>query len=65
MWPLIVNNDMEKMTLSAGLAMLIGEHTTIYPQVMAGSALAIWPMVLLFLVFQKQFIQGVALTGIK
>ena len=65
MWPLIVNNDMENMTLSAGLAMLIGEHTTIYPQVMAGSALAIWPMVLLFLVFQKQFIQGVALTGIK
>lgn len=36
MWPLIVNNSMEKMTLSAGLAMLIGEHTTYYPQVMAG-----------------------------
>ncbi len=37
MWPLIVNNAMTKMTLSAGLAMLIGEHTTIYPQVMAGT----------------------------
>lgn len=65
MWPLIVNNAMEKMTLSAGLAMLIGEHTTVYPQVMAGSAMAVWPMVILFLIFQKHFIEGIALTGIK
>jgi multiple sugar transport system permease protein len=65
MWPLIVNNSMTKMTLSAGLAMLIGEHTTYYPQVMAGSALAIWPMILLFLLFQRQFIEGIAMTGIK
>lgn len=65
MWPLIVNNAMDKMTLSAGLAMLIGEHTTIYPQVMAGSAMAVWPMIILFLIFQKHFIQGIALTGIK
>lgn len=65
MWPLIVNNAMDKMTLSAGLAMLIGEHTTIYPQVMAGSALAVWPMILLFLMFQKHFVEGIALTGIK
>lgn len=65
MWPLIVNNAMDKMTLSAGLAMLIGEHTTIYPQVMAGSAMAVWPMVILFLIFQKNFIEGIALTGIK
>jgi multiple sugar transport system permease protein len=65
MWPLIVNNSMTKMTLSAGLAMLIGEHTTYYPQVMAGSALAIWPMILMFLLFQRQFIEGIAMTGIK
>ncbi len=65
MWPLIVNNSMTKMTLSAGLAMLIGEHTTYYPQVMAGSALAIWLMILLFLLFQRQFIEGIAMTGIK
>lgn len=65
MWPLIVNNSMVKMTLSAGLAMLIGEHTTYYPQVMAGSALAVFPMLVLFLIFQRQFIEGIALTGIK
>mgnify|MGYP000929351411 CR=1 FL=1 len=65
MWPLIVNNSMNKMTLSAGLAMLIGEHTTIYPVVMAGGLLAIWPMILLFFIFQKQFIEGIATTGVK
>ncbi len=65
MWPLIVNNSLSKMTLSAGLAMLIGEHTTYYPQVMAGSVMAVWPMILLFLLFQNQFIEGISATGIK
>ena len=65
MWPLIVNNSMEKMTLSAGLAMLIGEHTTYYPQVMAGGIIAILPMIVLFFFFQKQFVEGIGTTGVK
>ena len=65
MWPLIVNNSMEKMTLSAGLAMLIGEHTTYYPQVMAGGMIAILPMMIIFFLFQKQFVEGIATTGVK
>ncbi len=65
MWPLIVNNSMDKMTLSSGLSMLIGEHTTIYPQVMAGGLIAVLPMLLLFFIFQKQFIEGIATAGIK
>lgn len=65
MWPLIVNHSMDKMTLSAGLAMLIGEHTTYYPQVMAGGLLSVLPMVVLFFIFQKQFVEGIASTGIK
>ena len=65
MWPLIVNNSLRKMTLSAGLAMLIGEHTTNYPQVMAGGTISILPMLVLFFIFQKQFVQGIANTGSK
>lgn len=65
MWPLIVNVDINKMTLSAGLALLIGEHTTIYPLVMAAGILAVWPMIIFFFIFQKQFIQGIALSGTK
>ncbi len=65
MWPLIVNMSLEKMTLSAGLASLQGQFTTNYPQLMAGSLLAIWPMVVIFIMFQKKFIQGIATSGGK
>ncbi len=64
-WPLIVNNSMGKYTLSAGLALLIGEHTTVYPNVMAGSFLAVWPMILLFFLAQRYFVEGIAFSGIK
>lgn len=65
MWPLIVNMNIEKMTLSAGISSLQGQHSTNYPVMMAGSALAMIPMLVLYLVFQRQFIEGIALTGTK
>jgi multiple sugar transport system permease protein len=65
MWPLIVNTDMKKQTLSAGLAYLIGEHTTIYPLVMAGGIMAAAPMIVIFFIFQKFFIEGIASSGVK
>lgn len=65
LWPLIVNTSIEKMPLSSGLAMLQGQYTTNYPQLMAGAVIAIIPMVILFLVFQKQFVEGIATTGSK
>lgn len=65
MWPLIANTDLNKMTLSSGLATLKGQFTTNYPVLMAGSLLAMIPMVVLYLFFQKQFIEGIAMTGGK
>ena len=65
MWPLIANTDLNMMTLSAGLSTLRGQFTTNYPMLMAGSMLAMIPMVILYLVFQKQFIEGIAMTGGK
>ena len=65
MWPLICNTDLNMMTLSAGLSTLNGQYTTIFPVLMAGSLLAMIPMVILYLLFQKQFIQGIAMTGGK
>lgn len=65
MWPIIVNTTMDKMTLSAALAMLIGEHTTYYEQVMAGAVISVLPMVIVFMIFQKQFVESVSKTGIK
>ncbi|WP_294144286.1 carbohydrate ABC transporter permease [uncultured Selenomonas sp.] len=65
MWPLIVNTSLDKMPLASGLASLQGQYSTNFPQLMAGSMIAIWPMLILFVLFQKQFIQGVAGTGSK
>lgn len=65
MWPLIANTDLNRMTLSSGLATLKGQFTTNYPVLMAGSLLAMIPMIVLYLFFQKQFIEGIAMTGGK
>ena len=65
MWPLVVNSDLKMMTLSSGLATLRGQFTTNFPVLMAGSLLAMLPMVILYLIFQRQFIEGIATTGGK
>lgn len=65
MWPLICNSDISRMTLSSGLSTLRGQFTTNFPVLMAGSVLAMAPMVALYLVFQRQFIEGIAMTGGK
>ena len=65
MWPLIVNSDPAKMTLAPALSLLKGQYATNYPAQMAGAVLAVIPMIVLFFIFQKQFIEGVAQSGIK
>ena len=65
MWALVVKTDRKMMTMEAGVSARRGQLFTNYPGLMAGSVLAIWPMVLLYILFQKQFIEGIALAGIK
>nr|WP_274655199.1 carbohydrate ABC transporter permease [Paenibacillus humicola] len=65
LWPIIVNNSPDKMTLSAGLASLQGQYETDYPMLMAGSVLATAPMLILFIFLQRNFIEGIALSGTK
>ena len=65
MWPLVVNSDLKMMTLSSGLSTLKGQFTTNFPVLRAGSLLAMLPMVVLYLIFQKQFVEGIAGTGGK
>ena len=65
MWPLIVNTSTDKMTLSAALSYLQGQYVTDIPGVMAGALMSVIPIIVLFAIFQKQFIEGVAHTGIK
>lgn len=65
LWPLIVNTDPEKMTLSAGLASLQGQRLTDFPVLMAGALMASLPMIILFSLLQRQFIASIATTGMK
>ena len=65
MWPLIVNTKTEMLTLASGLSTLKGQFAVNYPNLMAGSVLAMIPMIIIYLIFQKQFIEGIALTGTK
>lgn len=65
LWPLIVINSPSKMVLSAGIASLQGQYLTHYPILMAGAALATWPLILLFFLFQRHFVEGIALSGSK
>lgn len=65
MWPLIVNSDITKMTLASGISTLQGQYMTDFPKLMAGSTLAMLPMLILYLLFQRQFVEGIALTGTK
>ena len=65
MWPMVVNTSTEKMTLAPALSYLQGQYVTDFPGVMAGALMAVIPLIIIFAVFQKQFIEGVAHTGIK
>jgi len=64
-WPLIINSSPEKLTLSAGLATLVSKFATNYPVLMAGAVMAVIPMIVLFFIFQKRFIEGVAFSAHK
>jgi hypothetical protein len=65
MWPLIINTQADMATLSSALSKIQGAYTVNYPQLMAASVLSIWPMVVIYAFFQRQFIQGIATTGGK
>lgn len=65
MWPLIVNTSEQKMTLAAGLSSLQGQYVTDYPLIMAGAVMSVAPLLILFAIFQEQFIEGIALSGVK
>ena len=65
MWPLIVNTSAAKMPLSAALATMQGQYSSNYPQLMAASLIACLPMIVIYLIFQRQFIEGIATSGGK
>ena len=66
LYPLMMTSDVKMRTLTAGLALFVGERATTYygPQ-LAGAVISIIPLLVLYIFFQKYFVASVAATGIK
>ena len=65
MWPMIVCSDSSKTTLSAALAKMQGQFMSNYPELMAAALMACLPMIIIYIIFQKQFVEGIATSGGK
>ena len=65
LWPLIVLKDPTLYTLPIGLQFLKGQYTTGYGALTAMALVSVAPLVVLFLAFQRFFVQGLATTGLK
>jgi len=65
LWPLLITNKEYMRTLPIGLASFSGRYLSRFDLQMAASTIAILPMIVMFFVLQRRFIQGVTLTGLK
>ena len=65
MWPMIVNTDKDMLVLSSALAKMQGQYVSKFPELMAASLIACIPMIVLYMIFQKQFIAGIAASAVK
>lgn len=65
MWPMIVCSEASTTTLSAALAKMQGQFSSNYPELMAAALMACLPMIIIYVIFQKQFVEGIATSGGK
>ena len=66
LWPLVVAQTQEHYTLPVALALFsTGQNVTNYGLLLAGATVVVLPILIVFLIFQRRFIEGIATTGIK
>ncbi len=64
-WPLVIVSSEELRTLPLGLALFVVRNRTVWDLLMAGSVIATLPVLIVFLLFQRHFVRGIALSGMK
>jgi multiple sugar transport system permease protein len=64
-WPLIVVSSPSLYTLPLGLALFQEQNRTVWNLIMAGSVVASLPLIVVFLLFQRQFVRGISVSGLK
>jgi multiple sugar transport system permease protein len=65
LWPLLVVNSLEMKTLPLGLAYFLGQYTIYWNLLMAGTTIALVPVLVAFFLAQRYFVEGITLTGLK
>jgi multiple sugar transport system permease protein len=65
LWPLLITQTKKLYVLEIGLSLLQNEYFVDYGLMMAGSAVALIPMLVIFILFRQYIIEGIALQGIK
>ena len=64
-WPLIVTSNVKMRTLPIGLKYLVQETASEYQTLMAASLMAIIPVLVVYMLMEKEFVQSITLTGLK
>ncbi len=66
LWPLVVAQTESHYTLPVALALYsTGQNSTQYGLLLAGATVVVLPILVIFMIFQRRFIEGIATTGIK
>ena len=65
LWPLVAIQSEEHMTVQLGLSTFQGAHSTSWTLLMAGNVMGVLPMLLAFVLAQRQFVRSIASAGIK
>jgi len=65
LWPLIVLDSTDNMTLTVGLNYLNSAYSTDWARLMAGDVISLVPLMVVYAAVQRQFVQGIAMTGLK
>ena len=65
LWPYIAISDPNIMTVPVGITYFRGQYSEGYGRLMAANAMAIIPALIIFLIFQKNIVKGIAMTGLK
>ena len=63
--PMIYITKTEKLTLSLGLQQFMGEYSTDWARLMAAALIFVIPVVVFYIIFQRNFVQGVSTSGLK
>ena len=63
--PMIFLNSTKVLTIPVGVSLLQAQYGTSYGMQMAAASLAVLPVLVVFIILQRKFVEGVALTGVK